>query len=576
MNTKDRRMLLGSVALAALCWLVSPLAARKEPVREISPESSLRFDGQRAFDLARDYVTRYPQRVLGSIESRQSTGLFKDYLASAGYDVQYMHFDAVIESQVQVGRNVLALRKGETPQVLVVAAHYDTGRTTVQGASDNGVGVAVMLELARIFSSESPRHSILFVATDGEEWGSLGAADLARHYPERRNIATVLTLDGVAPGALSQFWMAPTGLMTGYSPPWLRSLSAHAAGSSGLPVTEPTGLEEHIDRTFEVPGSDQGAFLASGFPAINLGSFPQDPTEYWATIHSAGDTIDKIRVESVQAFGRAAETLLRSLDALPGIPDESMSAFEVVRGRFLAPIVVKLLHILVFLPFLVLLRTHWRKYNDSLEIEPVRWEALSLLETWGPFLAGYGAILLCARLEFLPLFNLFPPPPQDPVAQNPSWGAVAAIFLMALTTAAILYLLGWFLTRKIRRPDFNASKLILLMMLLVVVVFALLYNSYWAVSFIALPALIWPLISPARAAGARAANILFVLAAGLPFYVAQLGFAGLTGLGWGTIWYQTLALNGGLFTFGGFCLASATAALAIRFVAIQFSPSSDR
>jgi asparagine N-glycosylation enzyme membrane subunit Stt3 len=222
---------------------------------------------------------------------------------------------------------------------------------------------------------------------------------------------------------------------------------------------------------------------------------------------------------------------------------------------------------------MVMLSGHWRQYNDALDIEPVQWETLSFLGAWGPFLAGYGAIFLCARLGFLPLFNLFPPPPQDPVSRNPSWGAVGAIFMLGLTTAAILYLLGWFLTRKIRRPDFNASKLILLIVLLAVVALAFLYNSYWAVSFLALPALVWPLINPARAAGERAANILFVLAACLPFYLAQLGFARLTGLGWGAIWYQILGLNGGLFTFGGFCLASATAALAIRFATIQFSPS---
>jgi hypothetical protein len=573
MNTRDERWLLGCVGLVVLCWLISPLAARKEPARVIGPEVSLAFDGQRAFDLARDYVTRYPRRVLGSIESRQSTGLFKDYLSALGYEVQYMHFDAVLEGQVQVGRNVLALREGESPRILVVAAHYDTDRTTVQGAADNGAAVGVLLELARVFTAESPRHSILFVATDGEEWGSLGAADIARHYQDRRNIAAVLTLDGVAPGALSRFWLATTGLVTGYSPPWLRRLSAGAAGASGFPVMEPAGLEEHIDRTFELPGSDQGAFLASGFPAINLGSLPEDPARYWATIHTRDDTIDQIRIESVQTFGRAAEMLVRSLDALPDIPDESMSAFQVVRGRFLAPVLVKLLQILVFLPFLFLLREHWRKHNGLLDIEPVQWEALSLLGAWGPFLAGYGGIFLCARLGFLPLFNLFPPPSQDPVSKNPSWGAIGAIFLLGLLTAVVFYALGWFLTRKIRRPDFNASKLVLLIVLLSVVSLAFLYNSYWAVSFLFLPALIWSLINPARAAGARAANILFVLAACLPFYLAQLGLARLTGLGWATVWYQILALNGGLFTFGGFCLASATAALAIRFVAIQFSPS---
>ena len=48
---------------------------------------------------------------------------------------------------------------------------------------DDGSGVGVALELARIFASMPLRHSLLIIATDGEEWGMLGAADFAVNYP---------------------------------------------------------------------------------------------------------------------------------------------------------------------------------------------------------------------------------------------------------------------------------------------------------------------------------------------------------------------------------------------------------
>ncbi|NIB38479.1 M20/M25/M40 family metallo-hydrolase [Pseudomaricurvus alkylphenolicus] len=85
--------------------------------------------------------------------------------------------------------NVLGVIEGSDPELkneyVVYNAHLDhLGQTEVSGAGeiyngalDNASGVAVMLEVARIFSESRipPKRSILFAAVTGEEAGLLGA-----------------------------------------------------------------------------------------------------------------------------------------------------------------------------------------------------------------------------------------------------------------------------------------------------------------------------------------------------------------------------------------------------------------
>jgi len=52
-----------------------------------------------------------------------------------------------------------------------VAAHHDISPAAVQGANNDGSGIAVMLHLAEIFAvMVSTLYSGLQFATDGEEW----------------------------------------------------------------------------------------------------------------------------------------------------------------------------------------------------------------------------------------------------------------------------------------------------------------------------------------------------------------------------------------------------------------------
>ncbi|MCI0571840.1 MAG: M20/M25/M40 family metallo-hydrolase [Myxococcaceae bacterium] len=95
--------------------------------------------------------------------------------------------------------NVVARLPGSDPklaqQAVLYTAHHDhlgmkPGATAGQdpiynGAVDNALGTAMMLDVARAFTAlpERPRRSILFAAVAAEEAGLLGSEYLAKHLP---------------------------------------------------------------------------------------------------------------------------------------------------------------------------------------------------------------------------------------------------------------------------------------------------------------------------------------------------------------------------------------------------------
>lgn len=86
-------------------------------------------------------------------------------------------------------RNVMAVLPGSDVtehRIVLIEAHYDSRcadncDTTcyAPGAEDNGSGVALVMELARVLSRYTFRHSIVFLLTTGEEHGLLGAEAMA-------------------------------------------------------------------------------------------------------------------------------------------------------------------------------------------------------------------------------------------------------------------------------------------------------------------------------------------------------------------------------------------------------------
>jgi hypothetical protein len=108
---------------------------------------------------------------------------------------------AANNGEVSAGRvqNIVARLPGRQPggKAVLVVAHYDS-QPQAPGAGDDGASVAAMLETLRALRAGPPlAHDVIWLFTDGEEAGLLGArayaADTARL---RREVGVVLNFEG--------------------------------------------------------------------------------------------------------------------------------------------------------------------------------------------------------------------------------------------------------------------------------------------------------------------------------------------------------------------------------------------
>ena len=82
-------------------------------------------------------------------------------------------------------------------EIVVFSAHDDTAYTS-PGATDDGGGVAAVMELARAFSqAPRPARTVRFVAWGGHELGLMGSETYLRAHPdEPARIVAVINYDG--------------------------------------------------------------------------------------------------------------------------------------------------------------------------------------------------------------------------------------------------------------------------------------------------------------------------------------------------------------------------------------------
>ena len=80
------------------------------------------------------------------------------------------------------------------PAVLL-AAHYDSVPAG-PGESDDGIGVAAVLEAARALKSlPAPLHTVIFLIDDGEEAGLLGARAFVDFHPWASEVKAAVNVD---------------------------------------------------------------------------------------------------------------------------------------------------------------------------------------------------------------------------------------------------------------------------------------------------------------------------------------------------------------------------------------------
>jgi aminopeptidase YwaD len=219
---------------------------------------------------------------------------------------------ARVEERVTKTWNVLGELRGSQmsgrSEVVVLSAHVDhlgtkdNGNIIYHGADDDASGVAVVLELSRIFSrAPRARRKIMFAFFGGEEVGLLGSIDFVKHAPLPLG-QIVADIEFEMVGRRDKVIGADTVWLTGWNKSNLGPvLQAHGAKIAA----DPYPLQNFFQR------SDNYAFAMAGVVAHTVSSFSLHSDYHEPTDEISAIEFDHIK-DVVQTMGPAVQWLANS------------------------------------------------------------------------------------------------------------------------------------------------------------------------------------------------------------------------------------------------------------------------
>lgn len=86
---------------------------------------------------------------------------------------------------------VVQLDAADTQETLIFVAHTDSVKAG-PGAFDDTVSVAALLEALRLLKNQTPQRDLVFLFSDGEEQGMLGAAKFVQDHPELQAVTKMV------------------------------------------------------------------------------------------------------------------------------------------------------------------------------------------------------------------------------------------------------------------------------------------------------------------------------------------------------------------------------------------------
>ncbi len=216
--------------------------------------------------------------------------------------------------------NVVAVLPGTDPAAksrrFIISAHYDSfagtqGDGPAPGVNDDGSGVAVVLEAARILSQHQFPHTLVFAAFAGEEQGLVGSSLLAQKA--RRE---AWEIDAVFNNDIVGNSLGGNGRVDSHA---VRIFSEEPNDSGSRQVARyiKTTGERYVpslsvDLIFRPDrfgrGGDHTPFNLEGYPAVRI----TVSGENYSRQHTVADTFEGV---DVQYLGRVARVNIASLAA---------------------------------------------------------------------------------------------------------------------------------------------------------------------------------------------------------------------------------------------------------------------
>jgi peptidase M28-like protein len=444
--------------------IVTAVCAVREGTPDPAPASAAQdvFSAERALVYLNAFATA--PHPIGSSEHDRVRDYLVSQLTTLGLTPEVQGATGVTPRYEIAGtvENIVARLKGTSGATDAVAlvAHYDSVLAG-PGAGDDGAGVAALLEALRALrAGPALRNDVLFVITDGEEDGLLGASAFMAENPAAKDVRVVVNFE--ARGNAGESQMFETSAGNGRLIQIFAQAAPHPSGSS---LTYE--IYKHMPND-----TDMTVFKKSGAAGLNFAFIG-----HWEAYHTPLDNPALLDRGSLQQQGENALSLARGFGNadLTQLEDRDSVYFS-IPGNFFAHYSSRFIWPLAIVCGVLLFGVIF--YANGV------WQT-SLLAIFGSFFAHILVllVLLLVGLGFefgvrwLHLHAL----PEGGLDQNTYY--ILGLFVLLLAVDALLYK---FFRKRIAPPAFFLGGAALLFVLVLVTSKWLAGGSY---------TFVWPLLA---------------------------------------------------------------------------------
>jgi hypothetical protein len=296
-ETPGARRVLPTIAILAVIFFLS-VAGLRPPAPLPSSVAATEFSAERAREVLRRLVGDGIPHPTGSAANAVVRSRIVDELTKLGYQPEVQSgFSCDDFGTCATVKNILARLDGVEPGASVLlAAHYDSVPAG-PGASDDGAGVAAVIEIARALkSAPAPRHSIVILIDDGEEQGLLGAHAFVTQSPWAKDIRAAVNLE--ARGTSGPSMMFETGSANYWA---VKLYSEHVARPAASSIFYQVYKQLPNDTDFT-------EFKAVGYQGANF-AYIGDVNHY----HTPLDNFENADPRSLQHHGENALPMILAL-----------------------------------------------------------------------------------------------------------------------------------------------------------------------------------------------------------------------------------------------------------------------
>lgn len=300
-----RQALKGAVCFAVIALFAFLAVYRLQPPAPVPATAPAgEFSSARAMNHLR-FIAEEP-RPIGSTHHAETRDYIINQLTGMGLSPEVQRTmvtrserrGSLVAASVS---NIVAVLKGtNSSKSILLVAHYDTVQSS-KGASDDGAGVAALLESLRALKAGPPlANDVIFLFTDAEEVGLLGAKAFIDKHPLAAEVGLVINLE--ARGHSGPSIMFETSPNNGW-------LIDHFAQAAPHPIAN--SLSYEVYRLLP-NDTDLSEFKDAGFAGLNF-AFIDGATHY----HTLIDNLTNIDESSLQHQGSSLLALTNHFGNLP-------------------------------------------------------------------------------------------------------------------------------------------------------------------------------------------------------------------------------------------------------------------